>query len=79
MAALDAGPDDLLFPSRDGGMIKDLRATLRRIAKQAELPVESLVTRRPSKDDLRDTPLWTDDYSDLFGVVNPLPVQFEVR
>jgi hypothetical protein len=65
--------------SRDRQLIVAIEQSVQQRAKQAELPVESLVTRRPSKDDLSDTPLWTDDYSDLFGVVNPLPVQFEVR
>jgi hypothetical protein len=65
--------------SRDRLLIVAIEQSVQQRAERADLPAESLVTRRPSKDDLRDTPLWTDDYSDLFGVVNPLPVQIEVR
>jgi spermidine synthase len=65
--------------SRDLQRIEAIERSVQQRAKQAELAAEALRTRRPSEGELRDIPLWTDDYSDLFGVVNSLPVQFEVN
>ena len=46
MKALDADPEDLLFPGITGGMITDLRKPLKEISKEADLPIPRLTKFR---------------------------------
>jgi len=58
--------------SPDGARIDDLAEALPRRYRAMGLPPESLQIRRTRLEDVRNLPVWTDDYSDLFSVLRPL-------
>jgi spermidine synthase len=80
VAAIETGPiaqhlsaaSLWVFLARDEARIRSLTelATARR--KELGLPPNAIQVRRPEALVLAQTPLWTDDYSDLLGAMRPL-------
>jgi len=68
-----------LIMSHDAQRIAAIERSILQRAENPELPPKSINTRRYTEADLEQTPLWTDDYSDLLSVVKPLPISFKVQ
>ena len=65
--------------SRDPERIRSLERLAQKRSRQLGLPAGTIKTFRATDDQLRDTPLWTDDYSDLFAIVRPFPIRFNLE
>jgi spermidine synthase len=57
--------------SRDAAYIDDLVAFVRAQHEALRLPRGALRMKRPNEQDFRGYPVWTDDYSNLFGLLKP--------
>ena len=57
--------------TRDAAYIDELLAFIRAQQKALDLPRDSVGMRRPDEHSFRDFPVWTDDYSNLFGLLKP--------
>jgi len=55
--------------SRDTDRIRDLAAFMPRHHEALGVPAAKLDVKRPTRSQLRQIPAWTDDYSDVFGLM----------
>jgi spermidine synthase len=65
-----------VFLSRDERRIRSLVRLAHGRRAQLGLGRDAIAVRRPPADALAGTPLWTDEYSNLFGAMRPLPVRW---
>ena len=65
-----------VFLSRDPGRIASLLEFATQRRKQLGLPEGVMRFRTFSAAQIAGAPLWTDDYSDLFGAMEPISVLF---
>ena len=68
-----------VFLSRDRGRFLSLAQFADARRQQLGLPAGAIRFREYSAAELANTPLWTDDYSDLFGALKPNPVRSSVE
>lgn len=64
-----------LFMSRDPRRLRTLERTTVVVRQRRGLASDALVARRIAPATLRETALWTDDYTDLFSALLPLPIK----
>lgn len=55
--------------SRDPDRLRELAAFMSRHLEAMGVPAASLDVKRPTPSQLRELPAWTDDYSDVFGLM----------
>ena len=67
-----------VFLSRDRSRIDSLMRFAKTSQRQLGLPEDAIRFREFSAAEIAGTPLWTDDYSDLFGALKPIPIRFNV-
>jgi spermidine synthase len=68
--ALDTTVSQWVFLSADSGRIDRLENAVQQDRSMLRLDESALATERPDPDAILTTPLWTDDYSNLIGVLN---------
>jgi spermidine synthase len=68
-----------MLMSSDASRIESVEMAVRRHLQRRELPATAMIAERPTDDMLERAPVWTDDYSDLFGVLRPLPVRLRTE
>ena len=68
-----------LFLGRDRRRVLSVIRFAEHRRNQLQLPKNAIRSRAFSAVGLTGTPLWTDDYSDLFGVMLPIPFGFNPR
>jgi hypothetical protein len=71
-----SGMSTWVFLSRDADRLDSLARLAMERRRQLGLGPDSITLHRPGPDARAKGPLWTDDYSDLFGALRPLPVRF---
>jgi hypothetical protein len=78
MSGYLSGVSTWVFLSRDEGRLRALADLALERRRQLGLGRDSITLHRPTPDERAKAPSWTDDYSDLFGALRPLPVRFAV-
>ena len=68
-----------VFLSRDRSRILSLMRFAKMRQHQLELPEDAITFREFSAAEIARTPLWTNDYSDLFGAMQPISNSFDVE
>ncbi len=68
-----------VFLSRDPSRILSLMEFAKERRRQLGLPDDSIIFGRFTAAEIAETPLWTDDYSDLFGAMLPVAMPFSVE
>jgi len=63
-----------VFLSRDRSRILSLMQFANARRQQPGIPEDAIRLREFSAAEIANTPLWTDDYSDLFGAMEPIPI-----
>jgi spermidine synthase len=67
-----------VFLSRDEERLRSLERFAANRRGQFGLAPDAITVRRPPPDAWMKAPLWTDDYSDLFGSLRPFPVRLRI-
>ena len=67
------------FLARDEERIRSLARLAMVRRRELRLPPNAIFVRRPPPEVVAHTPLWTDDYSDLFRVLRPIPVRITLE
>ena len=70
-----SGQSTWVFLARSEERIRSLVELALRRRGELGLPPETITVRRPPRDVVAATPLWTDDYSDLLGAMYPLRIR----